>query len=120
MLWPIMSVSLCMFMVAYSPLPSKALRKHNMMTKQYFRGTCHRNDEALIQIIQKQNRLEHLRDSGALAPKCFEIRCSNCSQTGHNKLTCSFPCQQCNTTYKDHLNLIDGRTVPSCTLETDA
>lgn len=98
----------------------QGLEKYNdMMTKEYFCATCHRNDEALIQIIQKQNRLEHLHDSGAMAPKCFEIRCSNCSQTGHNKLTCSLPCRQCNTTpFKDHLTLIDGHTVPACTLET--
>ena len=57
------------------PFTQQGLEKYNdMMTKQYFRATCHRNDEALIQIIQKQNRLEHLRNSGALAPKCFEIR----------------------------------------------
>ena len=101
------------------PFTQQGLEKYNdMMTKEYFCATCHRNDEALIQIIQKQNRLEH-RDSGPMAPKCFEIRCSNCSQTGHNKLTCSLPCRQCNTTpFKDHLTLIDGHTVPACTLET--
>ena len=57
------------------PFTQQALEKYNdMMTKEYFRATCQRNDKALIQIAQKQNRLEHLYDSGALAPKCFEIR----------------------------------------------
>ena len=57
------------------PFTQQGLEKYNdTMTKEYFRATCHRNDKALIQIAQKQNRLEHFCDSGALAPKCFEIR----------------------------------------------
>ena len=56
MLWPVMSVNLCVFMVAFT---QQGLQKYtDMITKEYFLATCHRNDEALIQIVQKQNRLE--------------------------------------------------------------
>ena len=44
------------------PFTQQGLEKYNdVMTKEFFRATCHRNEDALIQIIQKQNRLEHLR-----------------------------------------------------------
>ena len=61
-----------------------------IMTKQYFRSSSHRNEQALVQIMEKQNRLEHLHDQpGVLPKKCFEIVCSKCGRTGHNRLTCS-------------------------------
>jgi len=65
------------------------LEKYNdVMTKEYFRATNHRGEAALRQIMEKQNRLEHLSDLGARSTKCFSITCSNCGGSGHNKLTC--------------------------------
>ena len=58
------------------------------MTKDYFRATCHRNDQALIQILQKRNRIEHMKDMGTVTPKHHTVSCSCCSE-GHNRLTCS-------------------------------
>ena len=58
------------FMTMYKsilPFTQQGLEKYNdIMTKEFFRATCHRNEDALIQIIQKQNRLEHIRDNGDL------------------------------------------------------
>ena len=47
------------------------LKKYNDMTKDYSRATSHRGEAALCQIMEKQNRLEHLCDLGAQTAKCF-------------------------------------------------
>lgn len=98
------------------PFTQQGLEKYNdVMTKEFFRATCHRNEDALIQIIQKQNRLEHLRDSGTSTKKCFKIRCSNCNEAGHNISTCSNPCSKCNfAPCKAHLIVVDGHKVQNC------
>ena len=55
------------------------LEKYNdVMTKEYFRSTSHHGEAALRQIMEKQNRLEHLSDLGSQTKKCFSIVCSNC------------------------------------------
>ena len=41
------------------------LEKYNDMTKEYFRSTSHHGKAALRQIMEKQNRLEHLSDLGS-------------------------------------------------------
>ena len=67
----------------------QGLEKYNdVITKDYSRATSHKGEQALLQIIQKRNRLEHLRDSGVQVPKLFDITCSRCHQEGHNKRTC--------------------------------
>ena len=98
------------------PFTQQGLEKYNdIMTKEFFRATCHRNEHALIQIIQKQNRLEHLRDNGASTTKCFEIQCSNCTEAGHNIATCSKPCSNCNfAPCKAHLIERDGHKLRNC------
>ena len=55
---------------------------NNTMTKDYFRSSSQRGQECL-QIMQKQNRLEHLEHSGAKRKK-FEVKCSGCGGKGHN------------------------------------
>ena len=76
------------------------------MTKNFFWSTCHRGEAALQQLIEKQNRLEHLSDLGAKRQKRFKVTCSNCNQTGHNKLTCSEACQACGSKpYNKHLTV---------------
>ena len=45
---------------------------HNT-TKNFFRSSCHRGEDAIRQLIVKQNRLEHLEDLGAKRQKVFEF-----------------------------------------------
>ena len=73
---------------AIMPFTQQGLEKYNdFMTKDYFRGSSHRGEECLKQVMQKQNRMEHLQDSKC--SKRFEITCHTCQQKGHNKRTCS-------------------------------
>ena len=57
------------------------------LTKDYFKSTNHRNEEALKQIMSKLNRLEELTDGQYFRTKHKHI-CSNCDTAGHNKRTC--------------------------------
>ena len=59
------------------PFTQHGLEKYNdITTKDYFRSTHHR-EQALLQTMQKQNRIERLRDnSSAKRPKCHEVTCS--------------------------------------------
>ena len=55
----------------------QGLEKFNdTMTKDYFRATCHRNEQALIQILQKRNRMEHMKDMDTVRPKHHDVSCS--------------------------------------------
>lgn len=75
------------------PFTQQELENYNdVMTKDYFRSTCHRGEQCLIQIMQKQNRLEYLRAIGAKCQKKYQVTCSNCLLQGHNRLTCTKPC----------------------------
>lgn len=89
---------------------------NDIMTKNFFRSSCHR-EEALKQLIEKQNRIEHLNDGGSKRVKKFEVECSNCSKQGHNRLTCTAPCQHCGQPYCCHLVDVDSRKVPVCQQE---
>lgn len=89
---------------------------NDVMTKNFFRSSCHR-EEALKQLVEKQNRIERLNDSGSKRAKLFEVECSNCTKHGHNRLTCTEPCQQCGQSYCTHLVKVDGRKVPVCQQE---
>ena len=52
------------------PFTQQGLEKFNdVVTKQYFRATSHQNNKALLQLMQKHNRLEYLRDNDAQLPK---------------------------------------------------
>lgn len=105
---------------AILPFTQQGLEKHNdMMTKQFFRATCHRGEDALIQILEKENRMEYLRDAEALMPKHHEVSCSNCKAKGHNMFTCVKPCTHCGSTpFRAHLIELGRRKVPSCTQDT--
>lgn len=47
------------------PFTQQGLEKKNdVITKSYFRFTCHQGETALRQILEKQNRIEHLESSG--------------------------------------------------------
>ena len=100
----------------------QGLEKYNdVMTKDYFRSTSHHNEQSLIQILQKQNRLEHLENLGAKHQKKHQITCSNCKQPGHNKWTCTAPCANCGESqYKSHLIKVGRSKVAKCvTVEND-
>ena len=93
----------------------QGLEKYNdFMTKDYFRSTSHRNEQCLVQILQKQNRLEHLEKLGAKRQKRHVVTCSNCKATGHNKLTCKAPCSNCGVSFKNHLVWNGTSKVPQC------
>lgn len=63
-------------------------------TKNYFQASNHRNTEALLQILQKNNRMEHYIDAGYAREK-RSFSCSNCGLSGHNLKTCTQPCDNC-------------------------
>lgn len=70
------------------PFTQQALEKYNdITTKDFFRSTNHKGEAALQQIMEKQNRLEYLRDQGSCPKKAFRVQCSICKVAGHNKLT---------------------------------
>ena len=96
------------------PFTQQGLEKLNdVVTKNFFRSSCQR-DEALKQLIEKQNRIEHLNDTGKKRAKLFEVECSNCTKHGHNRLTCSEPRKHCGQRYCNHLVNIGGQRVPEC------
>lgn len=52
------------------PFTQQGLEKYNdLTTKDFFRSTSHRSDDSLLQIMQKQNRIEHLEDLGVKQQK---------------------------------------------------
>ena len=97
----------------------QGLEKYNdITTKYYFRSTHHKGEQALRQLMEKQNRIDELRESQAKRPKHHDIKCYNCSDEGHNKLTCSKPCKVCGAEqFKGHLVTVNGRYVPVCEQE---
>ena len=96
----------------------QGLEKYNdLMTKDFFRSTSHRGMQCFIQILQKQNRLEHLESIGAKRSKLYKVQCSNCKEHGHNKLTCKAPCSRCKTLpFCGHLIDSNGKRTPKCQL----
>ena len=94
----------------------QGLEKYNdVMTKDYFRSSSHWGIQCFIQILQKQNRLEHLESIGVQRSKVHKITCHNCKEHGHNRLTCKTPCSNCKIApFCGHLVSVDGKRVPSC------
>ena len=62
------------------PFTQQGMEKYNdVMTKDYFRATSHRGEQCLVQILQKQNRLELLESMGMKRQKRFCVTCSLCN-----------------------------------------
>ena len=101
---------------AILPFTRQGLEKYNdVMTKDYFRSSSHRQEECLRQILQKQNRLEFLEHSGAMRPKKHKVTCENCQLKGHNMITCVNPCRKCaHPSFCGHLVSVSGKKVPNC------
>ena len=88
------------------------------MTKNFFQSSCLRGEQALQQLFEKQNRIEHLNDIGAKRQKTFEIECSNCGGHGHNWLTCKEHCQHCGVApYSTHLVAVNNKRILFCQKE---
>ena len=87
------------------PFTQQGLEKYNdTMTKDYFRATSHKGEQCLIQILQKQNKMELLEARRSKRAKKHDITCSNCKLDGHNRLTCIAPCAVCHApNYCAHL-----------------
>jgi len=69
-----------------APFSQQGLEKLNdIITKDYFRGTNHRN--CLKQILCKLNHLEELNDEGYIHSK-EKYTCKICKKQGHNSCTC--------------------------------
>ena len=70
-----MTMHMCEFMHIHGallPFTQQGLEKYNdQMTKNYFRSSSHCGQERFIQIMQKQNRIEHLEHSGAQRSKRY-------------------------------------------------
>ena len=92
---------------------------NDVVTKHYFRATSHQNEKALLQLIQKQNRIEHLKDMGAQPGKHHSVSCNNCSEIGHNMRSCIKPCKVCgHTPFHSHLvTLENGKNISLCMQE---
>ena len=99
----------------------QGMEKYNdVMTKDYFRSTCHRGEECLLQILQKRNRLEYLQAMGAKRTRQQTVSCSNCQQKGHNMWTCALACKHCgHTPYCGHLIKRASSKVPQCQIENE-
>ena len=67
---------------------------NDSITGWFFRGTNHKNNHALIQIIKKQNRIEDLEMECKRVMK-FSVTCSLCGKQGHNKRTCLQVAKSC-------------------------
>ena len=55
------------------PFTQQGLEKYDIMTKDYFRATSHEGEQCLIQILQKQNRMEYLEAKGVKRAKRHDI-----------------------------------------------
>ena len=104
---------------AIIPFTQQGLEKYNdLMTKDYFRSTSHRGEQCLKQILQKQNRVEHLENMGAKRCKRHEVTCSNCKVQGHNKWTCQASCAHCGEKpFQSHLVTVGFKKLPRCQSE---
>ena len=100
---------------AVVPFTQQGLEKYNdLMTKHYFRSTSHRGEQCLVQVLQKQNRIELLERQSAKRQKKREVKCSNCKEKGH-KWTCSKACGI--NPYCSHLVPTGSSKVPLCQVE---
>ena len=67
------------------PFTQHGLEKYNdVVTKTYFRCTNHRGEK---EIMEKQNRMEHMQDLGVKTKKCLVLPAK--LWNGHNRRTCA-------------------------------
>ena len=74
---------------AITPFTQQGVEIFNdLYTHFYIHSTNHRKTEALEQLLLKQNRIDHLTDTGC-ERKTQSQHCSLCKKAGHNKKTCT-------------------------------
>ena len=95
----------------------QGLEKLNQIqTKDFFRSTNYRGSEALVMLLQKNNKLHQLEDEGCRHEKIVH-KCGNCSEVGHNLKTCTKPCNKCSFhTFcsPSHIIKVDGKWTTIC------
>ena len=71
-----------------------------------------RSREAMVQLLQKANRLEWFKDHNMdQCPR--SVSCSNCRQPGHYYLTCPSACSVCGAIpHSDHLGKLVSILIP--------
>ena len=99
------------------PFTQQGLEKLNdKTTKDFFRSTNQRGIDALFQLVQKRNRMEHLEDMG-FRRQAYSQSCSNCLQKNHNIKTCIVECDTCQhkpCCSPDHLKKVGGKWIKVC------
>jgi hypothetical protein len=66
----------------------QSMKKLNdTVTSLFFRSSDHRNTEAFIQVMQKQNRISYLSQC-CKDDLEYHVHCGRCGETNHNKRTC--------------------------------
>ncbi len=69
----------------------QGLEKLNQnQTKDFYRATNFRRQEAVFMLLQKWNRLKEVEDEGYKRQKQVQF-CSNCKEANHNMITCTKP-----------------------------
>ena len=98
----------------------QGLEKYNdQCSKDYFRSTNHKGVEALRQMMLKKNRMQLMQVSYIDRTRRKYI-CSNCSGVGHSVKTCVKKCSKCGYhTFCGHINKVDGKWVPVCSVSAD-
>lgn len=72
----------------FAPITQHGLEKYNdAMTKDYFHSTVHQGEQALIQIMQKQNRISQRQ--GCKMTKASASQASKGSKKENKELQCS-------------------------------
>ena len=67
------------------------------------RATNMKGQDALLQLMQKCNRLEFFQDSGMMTAT-RDVQCGNCSESGHYHCSCLKSCKRCGfVPYAGHL-----------------
>ncbi len=60
---------------------------NDTITSLFFRSSNHKDTDAFVQVMQKQNRISYLHES-CKDSLTMHVHCKICGQAGHNKRTC--------------------------------
>ena len=92
---------------------------NDVSTKNFFRGTNMRDNEALKQLFAKRCRVQLLEDQGFERIR-RDIHCHNCGMTDHNILKCMTPCTNCfEPICSAHLVKTNGVHTRKCLLDDE-
>ena len=93
----------------------QGLEKYNdQSSKDYFRSTNHRPQEALNQLLLKKSRIQYFEAKGAARVR-GSYCCSNCGEMGHSIKKCTNKCTTCGVAVcLTHLFKVDGKWKKDC------